>query len=175
VASVGPDTSALSNEFLREFTVRYLASWNEHDADAMAELLTEDILWTDPALPEPARGVAAVQEFMHASWQAFPDLQFEEPDPPHFSRNGDYVAWAWRMRGTMTGPIEPPGFAPTGKAMTIEGVDLWIMRGERIATYRAFYDLTDLSRQLGILPMPGTRAERATVGVQRLQARFQRR
>jgi steroid delta-isomerase-like uncharacterized protein len=175
VASVGPDTSPVSQEFIREFAGRYVASWNDHNADAMGDLITEDILWTDPALPEPARGIAAVQEFMRASWQAFPDLRFEEPHPPHLSTNGDQVAWAWRMHGTMTGPIEPPGFAPTGKAMTVDGVDLWTMRGEKIAVYRAFYDLTDLSRQLGILPMPGTRAERATVGMQRLQARFQRR
>jgi hypothetical protein len=84
------------------------------------------------------------------------------------------VAWSWRMHGTMTGPIEPPGFAPTGKSMTVEGVDLWIMRDGRIAIYHAYYDLMDLSRQLGIMPMPGSRAERATVGMQRLQARFQR-
>ena len=79
------------------------------------------------------------------------------------------------MHGTMTGAIDPPGFAPTGKAMTVDGVDLWTMRDERIAVYRAFYDLTDLSRQLGILPAPGSRAEKATVGLQRLQARLQRR
>jgi steroid delta-isomerase-like uncharacterized protein len=175
VASVDPDTRALSHESLREFAARYLASWNDHNVQAMADLLTDDIVWTDPALPEPARGVAAVQEFMRASWQAFPDLRFEEPNPPHLSINGDAVAWAWRMHGTMTGPIEPPGFAPTGKAMTVDGVDLWTMRDERIAVYRAFYDLTDLTRQLGILPAPGSRAEKATVGLQRLQARLQRR
>ena len=175
MVSAGPDTSALSQSFVREFAARYLASWNDHNAEAMADLVTEDIVWTDPALPEPARGIAAVQEFMRASWQAFPDLRFEEPNPPHLSTGGDAVACAWRMHGTMTGPLDPPGFAPTGKAMTVDGVDLWIMRDERIAVYRAFYDLTDLSRQLGILPAPGSRAEKAAVGLQRLQARLQRR
>jgi steroid delta-isomerase-like uncharacterized protein len=159
---------------VREFAARYADSWNRQDAQAMADLVTEDILWSDPALPEPARGIAAVQEFMRTNWQAFPDLRFEEPNPPHLSVNGDHVAWAWRMHGTMTGPIEPPGFAPTGKSMTVDGVDLWIMRDGKIATYHAYYDLMDLSRQLGIMPPPGSRAERATVGMQRLQARFQR-
>src|SRR3954469_20687593 len=146
-------------------------AWNSQSAHAMAELLTEDVFWSDPALPEPARGIAAVQEFMRTSWQAFPDLRFEEPNPPHMSITGDSVAWAWRMHGTMSGPIEPPGFAPTGKSMTVDGVDIWIMRAGTIATYHACYDLMDLSRQLGIMPPPGSRAERATVGVQRLQAR----
>jgi hypothetical protein len=49
------------------------------------------------------------------------------------------------------------------------------MRDEQIADYRAFYDLTDLARQLGIMPPSGSRAERATVALQHLQARFLRR
>jgi steroid delta-isomerase-like uncharacterized protein len=175
VASLDSDTTVLTPEWMREFADRYLEAWNERDPGRMAPLVTDDVVWTDPALPEPARGVAAVQEFMRTSWRAFPDLRFEEPSPSHLSISGDTVAWTWRMHGTMTGPVEPPGFAPTGRPMTIDGVDLWIMRGERIAIYRAFYDLTDLTRQLGILPAAGSRAERATVALQRLQARLQRR
>jgi steroid delta-isomerase-like uncharacterized protein len=152
-----------------------MAAWNSCDVDAMAELITDDIVWADPALPEPARGVAEVQEFMRASFRAFPDLRFSEPDPPHLSVEGDQLAWAWSMAGTMHGPVDPPGFAPTGRTMSVDGVDLWTMRDGRIARYRAFYDMTDLARQLGIMPPAGSGAERATVALQRLQARFQRR
>ena len=60
---------------LRGFADRYLAAWNTCDTDAMAQLLTDDIVWADPALPEPARGVAAVQDFMRTSCRAFPDLR----------------------------------------------------------------------------------------------------
>jgi predicted ester cyclase len=141
----------------------------------MAGLLTEDIVWEDPALTEPARGIPAVQEFMRTSFQAFPDLHFSAPDPPHLTMTGDLIAWAWSMEGTMKGTIDPPGFAPTGRRMRVEGVDLWRMRDERIAGYRAFYDVMDLARQLGFMPPTGSRAERATVALQRLQARFQRR
>jgi hypothetical protein len=42
------------------------------------------------------------------------------------------------MRGTMTGPLDPPGLA--GRAIEVEGVDLWTMRDGRIARHRAFYD-----------------------------------
>jgi steroid delta-isomerase-like uncharacterized protein len=160
---------------LEDFTQRYLAAWNDHDAAAMAPLVTEDVVWYDPALPAPARGPAAVQEFMRAGWRAFPDLSFREPERPHFSVAGDQVAWAWHMSGTFRGPLDPPGFAPTGRRMEVDGVDLWELRDGRIAHYRALYDLNDMARQLGLAPAPGSRAERVTVALQRLQARFARR
>jgi steroid delta-isomerase-like uncharacterized protein len=160
---------------LSAFTARYRAAWNECDTAAMAELVTEDIVWADPALPEPARGVAEVQEFMRASFRGFPDLQFGEPDPPQVSVSGDVVFWAWSMEGTNRGAIDPPGFAATGRRMHVDGVDQWTMREGRIALYRAFYDMNDLARQLGIVPAPGSVGERGMVKLQRLQARLGRR
>lgn len=159
---------------LEDFTERYAAAWNGCDTDAMADLVTDDIVWVDPALPEPARGIAAVQEFMRTSFRIFPDLHFSEPERPRSAVNGDVVAWTWKMEGTFRGAIEPPGFAPTGRRMCVEGVDIWVMRDGRIADYRAYYDMSDMVRQLGILPEPGSRAERMTAALQRLQVRFQR-
>jgi steroid delta-isomerase-like uncharacterized protein len=171
---VGESAAAVAPE-LREFVERYEAAWNGCDTDAMAQLVTEDIVWADPALPEPARGIPAVQEFMRTSFRAFPDLRFSEPDPPAMAVNGDTVLWAWHMEGTNRGAIDPPGFAPTGRTMQVDGVDQWAMRDGRIARYRAFYDMNDLARQLGIVPPPGSRAERGMVSLQRLQARLRRR
>jgi steroid delta-isomerase-like uncharacterized protein len=159
---------------ISEFTARYSAAWNACDTAAIAGLVTEDIVWADPALPAPARGVAEVQEFMRASFRGFPDLRFGEPDPPQIAVSGNLVFWAWYMEGTHRGPIDPPGFAATGRRMRVDGVDRWSMRGGRIADYRAFYDMNDLARQLGIVPAPGSVGERGMVALQRLQARVSR-
>jgi steroid delta-isomerase-like uncharacterized protein len=172
--AVGASASEVAVD-LRRFTERYMVAWNSCDTDAMAQLVTEDIVWADPALPEPARGVAAVQEFMRTSFRAFPDLRFGEPDPPALAVTGDVVLWSWYMEGTNRGAIDPPGFAPTGRRMRADGVDQWTMRDGRIARYRAFYDMNDVARQLGIVPPQGSRAERGMVALQRLQARLRRR
>ena len=156
---------------LGAFCARYLAAWNDHAAAAMADLVTDDVVWEDPALPGPARGIPAVQAFMREAWVGFPDLRFDESDQPHRTAGGDQVAWRWRMRGTNTGPIDPPGFAPTGRTIDIEGVDLWEMRDGRIARYRAFYDFNALAVQLGLAPAPGSRMEKGMAALQRLGAR----
>ncbi|MDQ3739969.1 MAG: ester cyclase [Actinomycetota bacterium] len=161
---------------LQEFTQRYAAAWNGRDSSAMDALVTDDIVWFDPALPEPARGKAEVRRFMEDSWRAFPDLRFSEPDPPFAVEQGGKVAWGWRMQGTFSGaPLDPPGFAPTGRAIDVTGIDQWEMRDGRIDRYRAFYDMNDLARQLGIVPPRGSGAERAMVALQRVQARLMRR
>ncbi|HEX5851951.1 MAG TPA: ester cyclase [Solirubrobacteraceae bacterium] len=172
--AVSSSAAVIASE-VREFVERYQAAWNGCDTAGMAQLITEDIVWADPALPEPARGIPAVQEFMRTSFRAFPDLRFGEPDPPALAVAGDVILWGWYMEGTHRGSIEPPGFAPTGRSMKVEGVDHWTMRDGRIARYRAFYDMNDVARQLGIVPAPGSRAERGMVALQRLQARLSSR
>ena len=168
-------TSPTQDVSIREFADRYASAWNRRDTDAMGALITEDIVWADPALPEPARGIQAVQAFMRSSFRAFPDLRFGEPDRPALAVSGDEVLWAWSMIGTNLGPLEPPGFAPTRRSICIDGVDRWTMRDGRIARYRAFYDMNEFARQLGLVPPVGSRAERTMVALQRLRARLARR
>jgi steroid delta-isomerase-like uncharacterized protein len=161
---------------LTEFTQRYTAAWNSRDASAMDALVTDDIVWLDPALPQPARSKADVRAFMEQSWRSFPDLRFSDSDPPFLVEQDDRVAWAWRMHGTFSGaPIVPPGFAATGRSFDVRGVDEWVMRDGRIARYRANYDMNDVARQLGIVPPQGSGAEKAMAALQRVQARFMRR
>ena len=90
--AVSGATTDVASE-LRDFLRRYQAAWNGCDTVAMAQLVTDDIVWMDPALPEPARGIPAVQEFMRVSFRAFPDMRFSEPDPPEVAVNGGLVLW----------------------------------------------------------------------------------
>src|SRR5918994_531491 len=146
-----------SMDWLREFGERYQAAWTAHDPEAVAACVAEDVVWEDPALPEPARGRAEVAEFVRMGATAFPDYRFSEPGAPAIDDDG---------------LVDPPGFAPTGRSFEVEGVDLWRFRGGLIWRYSAVYDFAGMARQLGLLPGRGGRAEKGIVGVQRLRARL---
>jgi ketosteroid isomerase-like protein len=91
-------TAAATLPDLDSFCARYLAAWNDHDPAAMGDLVTDDVVWEDPALPGHVCGIAGVAAFMRAAWVGFPDLRFDETDTPHRTAGGDQVAWRWRMR-----------------------------------------------------------------------------
>ena len=89
--------------------------------------------------------------------------------------HGESLTWSWRMEGTHGGVIDPPGFAPTGKRIDIDGIDVWDFAQGRIERYRAYYDMAALARQIGAMPPSGSAGERVGVLLQRTQARFARR
>jgi steroid delta-isomerase-like uncharacterized protein len=158
----------------REFAERYADALNSHDAERIEPLVHSDVVWLDPALPEPARGVEEVKDFLRRSWVAFPDLNFTS-GPMWLEPNGESMTWSWRMQGTHRGVIEPPGFASTGKGIDIDGIDVWDFAEGRIERARAYYDTAALARQIGAMPSPGSTGERVGVLLQRTQARFARR
>ena len=164
----------LDERFAREFAERYVEAWNSHDADRIEPLVIRDVVWLDPALPEPARGVEEVKDLMRSAWVAFPDLRFT-PGPLWLDPHEDSMCWAWRMEGTHDGPLDPPGFAPTGRRIDVDGIDVWDFEDGRIRRFRAYYDMADVARQLGVMPPPGSRGERVGVMLQRASARFVRR
>jgi steroid delta-isomerase-like uncharacterized protein len=160
-----------SLDWLHAFGEGYLAAWNSHDPGAVTACATEDVVWVDPALPEPARGHEELADFVRSSCTAFPDLQFSEPAPPAITEDRLIAYAPWRMTGTNTGPIDPPGFAPTGKSVDIRGFDIWQFRDGLIWRYEAIYDFNLIARQLGLVPPPGGLAERMLVAAQRLRSR----
>jgi steroid delta-isomerase-like uncharacterized protein len=159
-------------EWLREFGERYLAAWSSHDPAAVAACATEDVVWVDPALERPAVGRDELAAFVRQSVTAFGDLSFGEPGEPGISADGRAAYVPWRMTGTNTGPIDPPGFAPTGKRIEIKGFDVWQFRDRLIWRYEAIYDFSEIARQLGLLPPRGGVAERAMVRAQRLRSKL---
>ena len=158
----------IAPEFLAEFVDKAYAAWNAGDGDALAALCTEDVEWVDPAAPRPLKGRSELARFVMRFFVGHPDGRFQRVGEPAISADGRAGYQPWRLTGTNTGPIDPPGFAATGRRVDLLGVDQYRFRGGLLARYRAFYDSVELLRQLGALPRSGSRGERALVVLQRL-------
>jgi steroid delta-isomerase-like uncharacterized protein len=159
----------------RELSHRWLDAWNRHDADALAELVTEDVVYDDPAWPETLHGREGVRTFAEFCWRAMPDMSYTEPMGMFVAVDGPRVVVPWHMSATFTGPLDPPGYAPTGDRVELDGLDIWDLRDGLVAHYRAYYDSMNIARQIGMMPEPGSRLEKASAAMQRLLAKRRRR
>lgn len=160
----------------RNYLHRLLDAVNAHDADGIASLCSEDILWDDPAAPEPLRGRDAVRDFHRdIMFRAIPDVRVELVDGPYFAMDGASIASRLRIVGTMTGPLAPPGFAATGRPIEFETAEFSHFKGEYLARHVVVMNMLDLARQIGAMPKPGSFGERVGVWLQHLSASRLRR
>jgi steroid delta-isomerase-like uncharacterized protein len=162
-----------SLEWIRDFTPRWLEAWNSHEVERLLALMTEDIEYRDDSWPKPMRGHADVREFLEAIWRATPDMTFELLTGPYVIPGEPRAAFHWRGWGTHAGLLEPPGFAPTHRRWQLDGVDFHEYRDGRVCKLRIAFDMMSASRQLGLMPAAGGRAERALAMAQRSASRAQ--
>lgn len=160
-------------EWVREFIARWLDAWNSHDVNRVLEYLTEDVEIHDDSWPKTMHGHADVSEFLQALWRATPDMTFELLEGPYVIPREARAAFRWRGTGTFTGPMNPPGFAPTRRRWEVDGADFQDYRAGRICRLRVVFDLMTISRQLGVVPALGSRSERTMTAVQRAAVRVQ--
>jgi steroid delta-isomerase-like uncharacterized protein len=165
---------ALTEDFARDFADRWQVAWNSRIPEEVTALCTDDVVWDDPLTEQPERGKAAVAGYLESVWRTFPDLSFTWPECPYCSLDGTKLACHWSVTGTMLGEADP-GFAPTGRSIAADGVDLLELRDGLVCNYVGFFDARSLAQQIGVLPAAGSRAERIAVRLQRLGARLRRR
>jgi hypothetical protein len=100
-------------------------------------------------------------------------MTFEVLSGPYVITGEPCAAFHWRGWATLTGPLEPPGFAPTGRRWEVDGGDFYEFRDGRVCKVRTAYDVLSVSRQLGLLPPAGGRGERTLAMAQRSASRLQ--
>ena len=165
----------INHAFLEDFAQRWLEAWNTQNADKVLACMAEDIVYNDDAWPTTMRGHADVRAFLDSSWRAFPDMRFEVIDGPYINPDAPKVAWYWRGFATHTGPLDPPGLAPTGKRIEFEGGEFDEFRDGKLVRLKMAFDMADAMRQLAVLPPVGSRAERFTIRLANLQTKLRRR
>jgi steroid delta-isomerase-like uncharacterized protein len=168
MAEIAQEQGAVDEAFARDFAPRWEAAWNSHEPERLLELMTADIVYDDSAWPTTMRGHADVRTFLDSVWRAFPDLTFQMIDGPFLHPGAPKAAFYWRGTATHTGPLDPPGFAPTEKRIEFEGVDFHGYREGKVSRLNIVFDMLDVARQLGTLPRAGSQAEKVVAAAQRL-------
>lgn len=167
----------VTQEFLGEFVQRYGDAWRSGDPARIVAECTADTVWQVPGVAGSLVGRVAVAEWLGSLFRMVPDAQFDYPvGPPFASADGTAAAARFRLKGTMRGPMEPPGFAATDSPIVDEGVEVYEQfRDGRLARCTIVFDALHVARQIGAAPAAGSRAERIGVFMQRVQARTMRR
>lgn len=149
--------NTIDASFARQFLQRLHAAVNGHDAPAIAALCCDGVVWEDPAAPETLHGRDAVLRFHRdVMFAALPDVRVELIDGPYLSLDGASVAVRLRIGSTMTGPLTPSGFAPTGGHLTFVTAEFSRYNEGLLARHTAVLNMLDLARQIGAVLRVGT-------------------
>jgi ketosteroid isomerase-like protein len=104
--------------------------WNAHDVDVLMSFMADDCVFESIAGPEPCgtrhTGRERVREAFARIFANFPDVAFR--DARHFVA-GDRGASEWRFVGT----------SPDGRAIEVNGCDLFTFRGNKIALKSSYF------------------------------------
>lgn len=147
-----------------------LRALSEHDVNKVIALHAPDAVLESPTLTAPVTGRAAIAVAFTAMLRTFPDVQFPMDELEVYIADSGRVAARWHFTATMTGPIDPPGYAPTGKKASVSGACLYEFRDGLIARHTIIYDSMVMLQQVGIMPVTDSAQARLIAGLQRTVA-----
>ena len=125
---------------------------NSGDLSRAEEVVATDAVEHEevPGLPPGTQGIDVFRHFVTTFRAAFPDLRITAED---VIAEGDKVAARFTMRGTHRG--EFMGIAPTGKSISVTGIDLIRFAGGKAVEHWGQTDDLALLQQLGAISAPG--------------------
>ncbi len=124
---------------------RYFDVANTGDLDALDDLLASDVI-DHSAYAGQAAGRDGFKEFFTLWRSAFPDLVYTIEDE---IADGDRVVIRWTARGTHLGRYHH--IAPTGKQVTMSGIQINRLADGKIVEDWTSSDELGLLRQLGAI------------------------
>ena len=119
--------AATSDQRTRRVIDRFNEAFNRHDADALALVLTDDTVFEDTSPPPDGRrieGKAAVVEFWRQWFSRNAEAVF---DAEEVIVSGDRAVVRWVYRKPRN-----------GQPWHLRGVDIFTVRGERVAAKLAY-------------------------------------
>jgi PAS domain S-box-containing protein len=153
-----------------EVSARACSALNGHDLDQLRSVLAEDVV--EHVVPIGIYdGRQAVLAFHERLFAATPDFRVAVT---HVAAAGDAVLAAWELSATFTGaPFER--LRPNGRRVRLEGASSQVVREGRVASAEVIFDGASFARQVGMLPIRGSAADRAILAACNLRTRLQAR
>jgi predicted ester cyclase len=130
---------------VRRFFEELLSTDNLAVAD---EILSPGFRFYFAGSPEPM-DLESYKEFLMARRAAFPDRRFVVED---IIAEGDKVSARFTMRGTHKGELR--GITPTGREVTMTGIDMIRLSEGKMVEDRVEVDQLGMMQQLGVIASP---------------------
>ena len=138
-----PGSSESGRIIARRFTEDL---WDRGEMAVADEIIAPDFFDHDP-VPGQGPGLDGYKGMVGAFRAAFPDLRVKNED---VIAEGDKVVARWSARGTNSGALM--NIPPTGKQVTLKGVDILRIEGGKIVERWGEFDALGMLQQLGVLP-----------------------
>ncbi len=119
----------MEQEAMRERAVAVLSAWNAHDVDRVVACYTEDCIYRDPNTRGAVAGREALRRYLT---RLFRDWRMHWSLREFFAfEDGSGGAFLWDAELTP---------AAGGKSREISGMDLVVLRGERLSRNEVYFD-----------------------------------
>jgi steroid delta-isomerase-like uncharacterized protein len=143
------EISAMSTEGNKAVVRRFFEELLSTDNLALAdEILSPDFRFYFAGSPDPM-DLKRYKDFLAARRAAFPDRRFAVED---MIAEGDKVSARFTMRGTHNGELR--GIAPSGREVTMSGIDIIRLKEGKMVEDRVEVDQLGMMQQLGVIPSP---------------------
>jgi predicted ester cyclase len=135
------DASAPNKDLIRAFHRRL---WAEGDLGVLDEMVDPDAVvhWGD----SESRAISAIREDVERYVTAFSDVRTSIDE---LVGDADKVVVRWQTVGVHTGPYGK--VLPTGRRVTMTGVDVYRLQGGRIVEAWSMWDALAAYQQLGLV------------------------
>jgi steroid delta-isomerase-like uncharacterized protein len=122
--------------------------FNQGNVESAEQFFADTYVHHDPASPQ-VRDRDGLKQALRAFLAGCPDLHITTDA---LLAEGDTVTKRWTYHATHTGDLS--GLPPTGKRITMSGLELFRLADGKIVESWVAYDNLSLMQQLGIMPTP---------------------
>jgi predicted ester cyclase len=142
---------------------------NERDLETLRRFWTPQTIERFP--DGTCHGADAIAAYFATAFAALPDWRMRVVS---IVEQGEDVFVRWQLTGTHAGGAFQ-GIEATGRAVALDGIDHFVVRGGVVVTNFVVFDQMQFARQIGLLPRDGSRADRALKAAFNARTRLARR